>query len=73
MASAKKRIYKVTMGENEHLVNAISMSQAVNHIAKSAVRAEVATTMDVAVLVRAGHEVEEAGAEVDPVQLSIPV
>ena len=72
MAAAKKRIYKVTMGDDVHLVLAISMSQAINHIARAAVKAEVASTMDVAVLVRAGHEVEEAGAEVDPAKLEIP-
>lgn len=61
------RIYVVTVGtgttSEQKLVDATSAAQAIRHIARGMIDAQVATTKDVALLVGKGSKVEIAAEE----------
>ena len=59
--AATKRIYVVTTSEGNRLVEAANKSQAVNHVAKDTISAEVAGQRDLIELVSAGIKVESVG------------
>lgn len=57
------RIYVVTIGETERLIEAYSQHQAVMHVAAGMISARAAKVADVARLMEAGVKVEGAKKE----------
>ena len=62
-----KRIYVV----NGRLVEAANKSQAVNHVARATISAEVATQSQLVALIKEGVEVEQASPCAE--QLELPI
>ena len=61
--TAATRLYKVTMGKEIHLVDATGKVQAISHVARSKVHAELVTALEAAQLTLAGIHPEFAGKE----------
>ena len=57
---AEQRIYVVTNGGNQHLVQASSQAQAIRHIAGKTFDARIAKTLDVAQMMSNGVVLEAA-------------
>jgi hypothetical protein len=68
---AEQRIYKVTNGDNTHLVQAVSQAQALRHVAGKTFSVEVAKAIDVATYMGKGAVVEVASVIAE--QTSIPM
>lgn len=60
--AADQRIYVVTNGNNNHLVQAASQAQAIRHIAGKTFDFRVAKTLDVAQLMNKGVMLEVASS-----------
>lgn len=60
--AADQRIYVVTNGNNNHLVQAASQAQAIRHIAGKTFDVRVAKTLDVAQLMNKGVMLEVASS-----------
>jgi hypothetical protein len=58
--AAEQRIYKVTNGDNTHLVQAVSQAQALRHVAGKTFTVDVAKAIDVAMLMGKGVTLETA-------------
>jgi hypothetical protein len=58
--AAEQRIYKVTNGDNTHLVQAVSQAQALRHVAGKTFTVDVAKAIDVAMLMGKGITLETA-------------
>ena len=58
--ATEQRIYKVTNGDNTHLVQAVSQAQALRHVAGKTFSVDVAKAIDVAMLMGKGVVVEVA-------------
>ena len=58
--ATEQRIYKVTNGDNTHLVQAVSQAQALRHVAGKTFSVDVAKAIDVAMLMGKGAVVEVA-------------
>lgn len=58
-----KRIYLVTIGDEQHLIKASNKSQAVRHVADHTIKAEVATQDQLVTMITSGTVVVEAGAD----------
>lgn len=56
------RIYAVTLNDNIRLVRAPNVSQAINHVARDTIKAEVAGQQTLLDCVMKGTEVETAGS-----------
>lgn len=62
--SAAVRIYRVTItGAPDRLVRSPNVAQAVRHVARSLISADLASQDDLVRLVAAGVKVEDAGTE----------
>jgi len=67
--AAEQRIYKVTNGDNTHLVQAVSQAQALRHVAGKTFTVEVAKAIDVAVLMGKGVTLETASVIAEQAQI----
>jgi hypothetical protein len=61
MATGQKRIYAVKTASGKRLVEAANKAQAINHVARDTITAEVAQQGILIALTKAGIEVEVAG------------
>lgn len=61
-----KRIYLVTLGNEQHLIKASNKSQAVRHVADRTIKADVATQDQLVGMITVGAVVVEAGADKEP-------
>ena len=59
------RIYLVTQGNETYLVRAANQHRAINHVAKSSIKAHVATQLELVELVSNGARVLDATASGD--------
>lgn len=66
-----RRIYKVTDGEDIHLVRAANRAQALTHVAKGRRSLSVATQEDLVGALATGVAVEDAGPDVPLEQPSL--
>lgn len=55
------RIYLVTNGDDEHLIDASNKVVAINHVARKGIKAHVATQTELVAKIQAGVEIEKAG------------
>ena len=55
------RLYKVSMGGHVHLIEASTSAQAIGHVVRGKVSAEVLSALDTAKFMAEGHKVEKAG------------
>jgi hypothetical protein len=67
--ATEQRIYKVTNGDNTHLVQAVSQAQALRHVAGKTFNVDVAKAIDVAVLRGKGVTVETASVIAEQTQI----
>ena len=67
--ATEQRIYKVTNGDNTHLVQAVSQAQALRHVAGKTFSVEVAKAIDVALLMGKGVTVETASVIAEQTQI----
>ncbi len=67
--ATEQRIYKVTNGDNTHLVQAVSQAQALRHVAGKTFSVEVAKAIDVAVLMGKGVTLETASVIAEQAQI----
>lgn len=67
--ATEQRIYKVTNGENTHLVQAVSQAQALRHVAGKTFSVEVAKAIDVAMLMGKGVTLETASVIAEQAQI----
>lgn len=67
--ATEQRIYKVTNGDNTHLVQAVSQAQALRHVAGKTFSVDVAKAIDVAVLMGKGVVVEAASVIAEQTQI----
>jgi hypothetical protein len=67
--ATKQRIYKVTNGDNTHLVQAVSQAQALRHVAGKTFSVDVAKAIDVALLMGKGVTVETASVIAEQAQI----
>ena len=67
--ATEQRIYKVTNGDNTHLVQAVSQAQALRHVAGKTFNVDVAKAIDVAVLMGKGVTVETASVIAEQAQI----
>ena len=69
--ATEQRIYKVTNGDNTHLVQAVSQAQALRHIAGKYYTVEVAKAIDVAQMMGKGAQIEVAATVAEQGQMNI--
>lgn len=69
--AAEQRIYKVTNGDNTHLVQAVSQAQALRHVAGKTFTVDVAKAIDVAMLMGKGVTLETASVVAEQAQLPL--
>jgi hypothetical protein len=69
--AAEQRIYKVTNGDNTHLVQAVSQAQALRHVAGKTFTVDVAKAIDVAMLMGKGVTLETASVVAEQSQISM--
>ena len=69
--ATEQRIYKVTNGDNTHLVQAVSQAQALRHVAGKTFSVDVAKAIDVALLMGKGVTVETASVTAEQAQISM--
>ena len=69
--AAEQRIYKVTNGDNTHLVQAVSQAQALRHVAGKTFTVDVAKAIDVAMLMGKGVTLETASVITEQAQLPL--
>ena len=69
--AAEQRIYKVTNGDNTHLVQAVSQAQALRHVAGKTFTVDVAKAIDVAMLMGKGVTLETASVVAEQSQLPL--
>ena len=69
--AAEQRIYKVTNGDNTHLVQAVSQAQALRHVAGKTFTVDVAKAIDVAMLMGKGVTLETASVVTEQAQLPL--
>jgi hypothetical protein len=67
--AAEQRIYKVTNGDNTHLVQAVSQAQALRHVAGKTFTVDVAKAIDVALLLGKGITLETASVIAEQSQI----
>jgi hypothetical protein len=67
--AAEQRIYKVTNGDNTHLVQAVSQAQALRHVAGKTFTVDVAKAIDVAMLMGKGVTLETASVIAEQSQI----
>jgi hypothetical protein len=67
--ATKQRIYKVTNGDNTHLVQAVSQAQALRHVAGKTFSVDVTKAIDVALLMGKGVTVETASVIAEQAQI----
>lgn len=67
--ATEQRIYKVTNGDNTHLVQAVSQAQALRHVAGKTFSVDVAKAIDVALLMGKGVVVETASVVAEQAQI----
>jgi len=67
--ATEQRIYKVTNGDNTHLVQAVSQAQALRHVAGKTFSVDVAKANDVALLMGKGVTVETASVIAEQAQI----
>ena len=67
--ATEQRIYKVTNGDNTHLVQAVSQAQALRHVAGKTFSVDVAKAIDVAMLMGKGVTLETASVIAEPAQI----
>jgi hypothetical protein len=67
--AAEQRIYKVTNGDNTHLVQAVSQAQALRHVAGKTFTVDVAKAIDVAMLMGKGITLETASVIAEQSQI----
>ena len=67
--ATEQRIYKVTNGDNTHLVQAVSQAQALRHVAGKTFSVDVAKAIDVALLMGKGVTVETASVIAEQAQI----
>jgi hypothetical protein len=67
--ATEQRIYKVTNGDNTHLVQAVSQAQALRHVAGKTFSVDVAKAIDVALLMGKGVTVETASVVAEQTQI----
>ncbi len=67
--ATEQRIYKVTNGDNTHLVQAVSQAQALRHVAGKTFNVDVAKAIDVATLMGKGVTVETASVIAEQAQI----
>jgi ribosome biogenesis SPOUT family RNA methylase Rps3 len=67
--AAEQRIYKVTNGDNTHLVQAVSQAQALRHVAGKTFTVDVAKAIDVAMLMGKGVTLETASVIAEQTQI----
>lgn len=67
--ATEQRIYKVTNGDNTHLVQAVSQAQALRHVAGKTFSVDVAKAIDVAVLMGKGVTLETASVIAEQTQI----
>lgn len=67
--ATEQRIYKVTNGDNTHLVQAVSQAQALRHVAGKTFSVEVAKAIDVAMLMGKGVTLETASVIAEQAQI----
>lgn len=67
-----RRIYKVTDGDEVHLVRAANRAQALTYVAKGKYTLSVATQEDLVSGMSKGLTVEDAGPDVPLEQLGLP-
>lgn len=69
--ATEQRIYKVTSGDNTHLVQAVSQAQALRHVAGKTFSVDVAKAIDVALFMGKGVAVETASVVAEQAQLGL--
>jgi hypothetical protein len=69
--AAEQRIYKVTNGDNTHLVQAVSQAQALRHVAGKTFTVDVAKAIDVAMLMGKGVTLETASVVAEQAQIPL--
>jgi ribosome biogenesis SPOUT family RNA methylase Rps3 len=67
--ATEQRIYKVTNGDNTHLVQAVSQAQALRHVAGKTFSVDVAKAIDVALLMGKGVTLETASVIAEQAQI----
>ena len=67
--ATEQRIYKVTNGDNTHLVQAVSQAQALRHVAGKTFSVDVAKAIDVAMLMGKGVTLETASVIAEQSQI----
>lgn len=67
--ATEQRIYKVTNGDQTHLVQAVSQAQALRHVAGKTFSVDVAKAIDVAVLMGKGVTLETASVIAEQAQI----
>lgn len=67
--ATEQRIYKVTNGDNTHLVQAVSQAQALRHVAGKTFSVDVAKAIDVAMLMGKGVTLETASVIAEQTQI----
>ena len=67
--ATEQRIYKVTNGDNTHLVQAVSQAQALRHVAGKTFSVDVAKAIDVALLMGKGVTVETVSVVAEQAQI----
>ena len=67
--ATEQRIYKVTNGDNTHLVQAVSQAQALRHVAGKTFSVDVAKAIDVAMLMGKGVTLETAAVIAEQAQI----
>jgi ribosome biogenesis SPOUT family RNA methylase Rps3 len=67
--ATEQRIYKVTNGDQTHLVQAVSQAQALRHVAGKTFSVDVAKAIDVAMLMGKGVTLETASVIAEPAQI----
>ena len=66
-----QRIYKVTNGDKEYLVQATSQAQALRHVAGRLYSVEIAKSLDVAQMMLSGIQLEVASTIPEQSQINI--
>ena len=61
--AGQQRIYKITNGDKEYLVQALSQAQALRHVAGKVYQVEVAKALDVAKLIGEKNVTLEVAAQ----------